>query len=744
MKCLETASRRGQWMAGVLLFSTLPGAFGQDQVGPSTGTKGHRAFNQMGGVADATPLEPMGPGAGALPPPPSNARPVPMPEARPGQPRPAPGSFLNLPHSRDLLTGQESFGDLSGLGGAAEQWMKGREVGPVSQDDLNKSWTADLIAINSASYPWSTQCRLYFDDVLGNTWVGSATLIDARTVITAGHCVHQGSGGSWHTNFRIYPVWDGDSDAYGAAQGTAAASFTGWTVNGYWEGDMGFIRLDRPVGFLTGWLGYGYNTSDSFMLSTTFNMAGYPGAGSCYPGAPHQMYYGYGTFDWAFPDIMETDHNWSCDIGGMSGSGVYNIDAGARYVMCNQSYKYIGLNRVGMCRMTATKYNYMSSTFGPGGYPSGSIDLVALDSNATPISLNAGDALSSLDYLVSNAALFDPPSQSYSVDVYLSTNDYISSFDTLIQSHSFTWDFGQKSSVRVNVGSPPTIPIATAAGNYWVGVIVNVADADGSNNDSSGWDATPITVSPAPDDGYEDNDTLATAAAIGPGTYGSLVCLDPDFFKVYINRCDSIEYTISFIHANGDLDCELYAMDGTWLDGSYGVTNSETVSFGHVPASDYYAVKVYGYAGATNNYSLTATRILSGGSMAPYGVGLAGSGGHVPMLNGGGCSSIGETVSFDISNGLGGANGYLGVSLTSASTPLRGGLLLLGAPFDLLPITLGGSFGVPGAGWLSFPVSIPPNPGYIGGVVYFQVFVMDAGAVRNVAMSRGLAVTIGG
>jgi hypothetical protein len=82
--------------------------------------------------------------------------------------------------------------------------------------------------------------------------------------------------------------------------------------------------------------------------------------------------------------------------------------------------------------------------------------------------------------------------------IYLSTNNIISTSDTSLGSTAFLWDFGPKSSVRVNVSTPPTIPIATAAGNYWIGVILNIADANVNNNDSSGQDAGALAVQAVP------------------------------------------------------------------------------------------------------------------------------------------------------------------------------------------------------------------------------------------------------
>ena len=73
----------------------------------------------------------------------------------------------------------------------------------------------------------------------------------------------------------------------------------------------------------------------------------------------------------------------------------------------------------------------------------------------------------------------------------------------------------------------------------------------------------------------------------GPGVSGNSVRLD-------------------FTHAAGDVDMRLYDVQGVELRASTGVTNSEEVSLSGLAAGTYY-VKVYGFAGATNNYSMRIT-----------------------------------------------------------------------------------------------------------------------------------------
>ncbi len=105
----------------------------------------------------------------------------------------------------------------------------------------------------------------------------------------------------------------------------------------------------------------------------------------------------------------------------------------------------------------------------------------------------AGDSLSGISYVVYNNSS-EPWTGRVYVTVRLSSNDNISESDVLIDTHNFTYSFEPKSWATVDVSTPPVIPISTARGTHWLGVILDFADHDSSNNDSDGQAAVPIVV----------------------------------------------------------------------------------------------------------------------------------------------------------------------------------------------------------------------------------------------------------
>ena len=114
-------------------------------------------------------------------------------------------------------------------------------------------------------FPNRTVGKLFFTDSTGSSFVCSASVIRQRIVVTAGHCVHSGDGGTagFHRNFLFVPAFrDGH-----APLGTFTPRYVGTTSqwlasNGVVpnEADFGMLEMnDRAgtkIGAITGTLGF--------------------------------------------------------------------------------------------------------------------------------------------------------------------------------------------------------------------------------------------------------------------------------------------------------------------------------------------------------------------------------------------------------------------------------------------------------------------------------------------------------
>lgn len=142
-------------------------------------------------------------------------------------------------------------------------------------------------------------------------------MISPNTLVTAGHCVHRGGGGSANfypvSSFRVFPGYDGVLPGpYGSCTVRRTHTVNGWSINGSAEFDYGAMRLNCTIGNTTGWFGYYVPTG----------LTGQPMIISGYPGDKPKT-------QWLSSDIIRTvignrAYYRADTVGGHSGSPVWN------------------------------------------------------------------------------------------------------------------------------------------------------------------------------------------------------------------------------------------------------------------------------------------------------------------------------------------------------------------------------------------------------------------------------------
>ncbi len=89
---------------------------------------------------------------------------------------------------------------------------------------------------------------------VGN-FVCSGTIINSEgkdSVWTAGHCVHSGSGGAWHSNWTFVPAYDDDLTnprPYGTWSANQLWSKSAWTGSSNFAEDMGVAIMNTRNGW---------------------------------------------------------------------------------------------------------------------------------------------------------------------------------------------------------------------------------------------------------------------------------------------------------------------------------------------------------------------------------------------------------------------------------------------------------------------------------------------------------------
>jgi hypothetical protein len=278
------------------------------------------------------------------------------------------------------------------------------------------------------------------------------------------------------------------------------AAAAGWVNNGNLDDDLGLVGIDRAAGMLTGWFQRSRGGTCNDLKSQTHHNASYP-AENCPLAGLHDgrdMYYWYMRFDDCPGNQLQLNTTPGCYNavwGGMSGSSAYYISGSNRYIRAVVSTS----NRstwAKYCRLWNWWIDTTNNTFIPQVRGS-SFDLQALDMNAAPSTIQAGSKTTLLNHLATNPTNGSSSYATRTFRVYLSSNDNITTGDTLLGTQTYNWSFAPMNNVRVNMAQV-TIPSNTPPGYYFIGVIYNSStDSNYGNNDTTGWDAASILVTEA-------------------------------------------------------------------------------------------------------------------------------------------------------------------------------------------------------------------------------------------------------
>ena len=343
-----------------------------------------------------------------------------------------------------------------------------------------------LSRVDESQYPWRAVVRLEIEhnELPSNQiFVCSGFLIDPKVVLTRGNCVfNHSSGYGWATNVRVIPAYENGVEPYGDAQDTQIASVTGWTQDQDYDYDYGFVVLDRPIGNLTGWGGYAWDSNNSFFTTTTFQNPGYPDGGSY---NLRLMYNRSGKFDTV--ETFRLYRNGGSD--SMSGSAaIFPTDNDYRVVGI-LSHTRGGGSETGYTRITEAKFDAIQAKIAE--HTPSSPDLVPLVFRTSSTTLLGGTSPAMSFYLYNHSSTNWTGTLTYKV--YVSSNNIISDQDTLIGTHTYNGSIDPK--LRKTVTVPATTIPGNLSGSYYIGVVLSINDADTGNNATIEQDAQAVTIS---------------------------------------------------------------------------------------------------------------------------------------------------------------------------------------------------------------------------------------------------------
>ncbi|MEE8170029.1 MAG: serine protease, partial [Phycisphaerae bacterium] len=146
---------------------------------------------------------------------------------------------------------------------------------------------------------------------------------------------------------------------------------------------------------------------------------------------------------------------------------------------------------------------------------------------------------------------------------------------------------------------------------FFIGTTPGCSNPNDYNNVYGRFDQTFPAVSAflnsiAPDDGFEDNDSLAQAPVIEPGVHNLQLVDFDDYFT--LNLCGNGDITVNAVFNTGDMDLDLQLLDdgGGVISAATGAAGNKTVSVTNTAAGSY-RIRAFKSAGWGGDYTLTIT-----------------------------------------------------------------------------------------------------------------------------------------
>lgn len=170
--------------------------------------------------------------------------------------------------------------DASGSPGA---W--GLEFGQVAQEQpsvvellQNVMGQDDRKQVADArQFPWNRICYLRLHYQSGTTAVGTGWMVGPRTVLTAGHCVHQRRFG-WAKSVEVIPGWNGEpleAAPFGVHVATRCLSVRAWVERKQGAYDCGAVILPETSVFAAPFIPF-EAAPDGTLQGQNIDIAGYP------------------------------------------------------------------------------------------------------------------------------------------------------------------------------------------------------------------------------------------------------------------------------------------------------------------------------------------------------------------------------------------------------------------------------------------------------------------------------------
>ena len=221
-------------------------------------------------------------------------------------------------------------------------------IAPGSPRETSPALTARASAHQpgypASAFPARTAGKVFFTKASGGNYVCSGTIINSEgknSVWTAGHCVHGGRGGTWHSNWVFVPAYRDGAAPYGHWSSRQLWTKSDWSGNSEFASDIGVSIMSARAGWrIADYLG-GQGITWNRSKRTAVTAFGYPAAAP-FDGESLWACNGTSFPEWEFAFLSAQTLGLTCDMtGGSSGGGwLASFNGTTGYLNGNNSYKY--------------------------------------------------------------------------------------------------------------------------------------------------------------------------------------------------------------------------------------------------------------------------------------------------------------------------------------------------------------------------------------------------------------------
>lgn len=393
--------------------------------------------------------------------------------------------------------------------------------------------------------------------------IGPSVLIDPKHLLSGGSRyfdIQESPGTIRVTSLDGYKLLDD----LGYATATDIYCFETDTTD--YRNLMTLITLDRPLGAIIGWMGYGYSNNDSYYNENTLYLT----ALKTDESSPYTLEKYTAT-----PDLIHEDAIYFKPYTGLiSGAPLYNSNGATLGILSHSGY--VKINDVvtkyhGVSRMTSTKYNTIASIIA-SDIPD-EPDVMPLHLSVEPGIINPSTPFNEFVFHLHNysKSTYSGP---VNIDIYLSSDTNIDTTDTKLT--SYTLESISLSSLYSGYLSPenkPVLPADLTSGLYFLGAIIDTDDANLGNNTTPPSECAAVLVLNPGSSNYISG--KITTGNDGPGE---------GYCMLFASNNNCLKGVAAIATVGADLNFKFENIN----DGSYIIAYIPLDSYGHRNIPTYY------------------------------------------------------------------------------------------------------------------------------------------------------------